>query len=142
MGRQTIWDANSHGLNNYEFENFTRVKSMEVGKRYLVSSVEAVSPLQEGGGIYPWGDRRTKIPVECIGETPYFYTVKVLSHYAHCANFGKSYPYKVSLMKKDMMLNGTKIYETEGDLECLEDREMEYTAEYFDLSLFTPSLGG
>lgn len=135
MGRNAEWNTDGHGLNEYEFANRIRVREMEVGKRYLVSSAEAVSPLQECGGIYPWGDKGTKIPVECIGETKYFYTVKVLSHYAHCANFGKSYPYTLSLMKKDIMLEETKIYEVEGDLECLEDREMVYTASNEDFLL-------
>lgn len=124
-------------FNEYEFWDRVRVKNMEVGKRYLVSSSEAVSPMNENGGIYPWGDKRTKIPVECIGESKHFYTVKVLSHFSHSVNFGRSYPYKVSLMKKDIMLGETKIYETEGDLNCLTDRELEYTASYFDYSLLS-----
>ena len=123
-------------INDYEFLNFVRVKEMEVGKRYLVSSIEAVPPLQENGGIYPWGDRRTKIPVECVQDHKHFYTVKVLSHYAHAINFGKSYPYTVSLMKKDIMLGETKIYETESELDC-PDREMEYQASDLDISQLT-----
>lgn len=124
-------------VNDYEFFNWVRVNTMEVGKRYLVSSTEAVSPMTENGGIYPWGDRSVKVPVECIGETKYFYTVKVLSHYAHSANFGRSYPYTVSLMKRDIMLGETRVYETDGDLNCITDRDVEYTASYFDYSLLS-----
>jgi len=123
-------------LNDYEFMECAKVNSMEVGKKYLVSAHDAVSPMQEYGGIYPWGDRRTKVPVECLEDHRFFYTVKVLSHYTHCVNFGKSYPYKVSLMKKDIMLGETKIYETEGEIDC-PDRVMEYTASDIDMSILS-----
>ena len=131
--------SNDYGINDYEFMNCVRVDRMEVGKRYLISCRDAVSPLQEGGGIYCWGDKRTKVPVECIEEHEHFYTVKVLSHFVHCANFGKSYPYTVSVMKKDVFLGETKIYEVEGVLEC-PDREMVFQASELDLSLFAPVL--
>ena len=107
-------------FNDYEFFQRVRVKDMEVGKRYLVSSTDSVSPLTENGGIYPWGDVRHKIPVEVLEDHKYFYTVRVLPHWSHFMNFGKARPYRVSLMKKDISCGWTRVYITEKELVCAE----------------------
>ena len=127
-----------YGINEYEMMNCIRVDRMEVGKKYLISASDAVSPTQEGGAIYCWGDRRMKVPVECVEDHEHFCTVKVLSHYVHCVNFGKSYPYRISVMKRDVFLGETKIFEVEGELEC-PDRELVFQASELDFSLFSPS---
>lgn len=127
-----------YGINEYEMMDCVRVSRMEVGKKYLISASDAVSPTQEGGAIYCWGDKRMKVPVECIEEHEHFYTVKVLSHYVHCVNFGKSYPYNVAIMKIDILMQATKIFEVEGELEC-PDRELVFQASDTDFSLFSPS---
>ena len=126
----------SYQINDYDFYGVNRVMEMEVGKRYLASSTDAVSPLHENGGIYPWGSKGTRVPVECLEDHEYFYTVKVLSHWADCANFGKSYPYTVSLMKNEIRSGETKIYETDGDLGCIEDRQTEYSEADSGIGLF------
>ena len=105
-------------VNDYEFFECKRVNKMEVGKKYLVSSKDAVSPTTENGGIYPWGDRRTKIPVECLEEHTHFYTLLVLPHWSHFVCFGKSKHYKVTAMKKDIALGEFRIYQTEEPILC------------------------
>ena len=105
-------------VNDYEFYVCQQTKKLEVGKRYLVRSKAAVSPLTENGGIYPWGSVSTKIPVEVLEEHRNFYTVRVLPHYAHFANFGKSKPYVVSIMKQDILLDEVRCYITATDLVC------------------------
>ena len=110
-------------VNAYEFFECTRVREMEVGKRYLVSSKDAVSPMTENGGIFPWGDVRTKIPVECIEEHEHFYTLLVLPHWSHFCCFGKSKLYRVTATKKDIALGEFKVYQTEEELICESEEE-------------------
>ncbi len=104
--------------NDYQFyPNETRVKTMEVGKKYLVSTRMAVSVLNENGSSYPWGDRHHKVPVKCIAETEHFYTCMVLPHYAHTACFGKSKPYIATIEKWEIDSEGFKIYLPDCELE-------------------------
>ena len=104
-------------FNEYDFYDCKRVRGMEVGKKYLVSTVNAVSVLNDNGGAHPWGRKSFKVPVKVIQETPFFYTCMVLPHYAHTAAMGKSKPYVTTIGKEDIKREEFKIYETECELE-------------------------
>lgn len=105
-------------MSGYSVTDLVRVAEMKVGKIYLVSSVNAETPLHENGSIYPWGDKRAKIPVYCAAEHKHFYTCKVLPHTTEGFRFGNSKPYTVSIMKRDLLLGETRVYEAEK--ECYE----------------------
>lgn len=90
---------------------------LEVGKKYLVSSVNAKSPLCERAAAYPWGDKSTKVPIQVIGKTAYFYNCTVLPHYSNYSIFGKSHPYNITISQTDINLGEFKIYDMPEEFE-------------------------
>lgn len=88
-------------FNEYEFRlrDFQKAKHLDVGKTYLLSTIYAVSPMNNNGGAYPWGDRNTKVPVKVTSENKRFWTVEVLPHYARQGSLAISKPYSVAVDK-------------------------------------------
>lgn len=116
--------------NCYDKEH-VRVKSMEVGKKYLVSTSMAASVMNENGSAYPWGGKHQhKIPVKCLSETEHFYTCMVLPHYAHASGFGKSKPYIATIEKWEIMRDGFRVWEPAPGCE-LEDHNYEVRSEAY-----------
>lgn len=88
-----------------------RVKALEVGKSYLVSTKAARSPLSETYTAYPWGDAITKVPVKVLQEYDEFYVVEVLPHNSRFTPGSK--PYRVTIDKFMLMKEEFKAYSEE-----------------------------
>lgn len=86
-------------MNDYDILELLPVKTLKVGCTYFISSHDSVSPMHENGGIYPWGDRNTKVPIKVISENERFWTATVLPHTPSLGGFGKSQPYDVTIDK-------------------------------------------
>ena len=93
-------------MSSFDIEDLVRVKEMEVGKRYYVFMCDPETHL-----------RKNRIPMECVEEHKWFYTCKVLPHYAEGFRFDKSHIYTTSIMKIDMDNGETRVYRVEeGEL--------------------------
>ena len=89
---------------NYEFNEvaWTRVKELKKGKVYFVCTKDAIPPVGNNFGIYPWGLKDFKVPVKVIAETRHFYVVEVLPHLNKMLSWGTSKPYRVTIDKFDL----------------------------------------
>ena len=77
----------------------SHVKTLEVGKTYLLSSCYAVAA-NNNGEAYPWGGKHARVPVRVKYEDSRFWTVTVLPH-KYLGGYGTSRPYDVTVDKFD-----------------------------------------
>ena len=76
------------------------VRTLEVGKTYLLSSCYAVAATNNNGEAYPWGSKYAKVPVRVKYDDSRFWTVTVLPH-KYLGGYGISHPYDVTVDKFD-----------------------------------------
>jgi len=88
-------------MNDYDLYTLptAQVTQLSVGETYLVSTQHAVSPMIENCGMYPWGGKRTKVPVKILNESERFWTAEVQPHYCGSHSLGLSKPYTVTIDK-------------------------------------------
>ena len=97
----------------YEFNEQTwrRTKQLIPGKVYFVCTRDAIAPVGNNFGEYPWGRKDSKVPVRVISDDSQFYTAEVLEHKNEVISWGPSKPYRVTIDKFELNNETFKAWE-------------------------------
>ena len=102
---------------DYHLSDLIKARHLDVDKTYLVSTIHAVSPTNNNGSAYPWGDRNTKVPVRVTAENQRFWTALVLPHYIRQGSLAISKPYSITIDKWEFYHGYFKALEYDYDKE-------------------------